>query len=131
MITCALLRNLIYAEKFWLFCARCGTLKSLLTLKGSNSRYKLLSLVLKVNFLCLPGRQIMLAAMFVLVNSSRVAGGVKSMRLSGALGLNRLRIRHKILGQVSTLLPIDIDSLQQLDKMHGQSMDKIWLTQHI
>ena len=35
----------------------------------------------------------------------------------------------KILGQASTMLPIDIDSLQKLDKMHGQSMDKISLTQ--
>ena len=53
------------------------------------------------------------------------------MGLGRAQGLNRLRIRYKTLGQASTLLPIDIDSLQQLDKMHGQSMDKISLTLHI
>ena len=50
------------------------------------------------------------------------------MGLGRAQGLNRLRI---ILGQASTLLLIDIDSLQQLDKMYGQSMDKISLTQHL
>ena len=53
------------------------------------------------------------------------------MGLGGALGLNCLRTRHKILGQASTMLPIDINSLQKLDKVHGQSMDKILLTQHI
>ena len=55
---------------------------------------------------------------------SHVAGGIKSMGLGRAQGLSRLRIGYKILGQASTLLPIDIDLLQQLDKMHGQSMTK-------
>ena len=52
------------------------------------------------------------------------------MGLGGVLGLECLRIKYEILGQASTLLPIDTDSLQQFDKMHGQSMDKILLTQH-
>ena len=70
-------------------------------------------------------------AVVFLVNASHVAGGVKSMGLGGALGLNCPRIRYKILGQASTSLPIDIDLLQKFDTMHGQSMDKISLTQHI
>ena len=70
----------------------------------------------------------MLAVVFF---SEYFAGGVKSMGLGGALGLNCLRIRYKIVGQPSTLLPIDTDSLQKLNKIHGQSMDKISLTQHM
>ena len=49
----------------------------------------------------------------------------------GAQGLNRLRIRFEILGQAAIQLLIDIDSLQQLNRMQGQSTGEILLSQHI
>ena len=49
----------------------------------------------------------------------------------GAQDLNRLIIRFEIWGQAAILLFIDIDSLQQLNRMHGQSMGEISLSQHI
>ena len=45
---------------------------------------------------------------------------------------SKVWVRYKILGQASTLLPLDIDSLQQLDKMHGQNMaDSAYITSHM
>lgn len=44
--------------------------------------------------------------------------------------LSCLRITFSILGQAPILLPIDINSLQQLDKMYGQSISKVLLNQH-
>ena len=49
----------------------------------------------------------------------------------GAQDLNRLIIRFEIWGQAAILLFIDIDSLQQLNRMHGQSTSGILLSQHI
>ena len=42
-----------------------------------------------------------------------------------------LRIRFKILGQAAILLLIDIDWLQQFNRMHGQCTGKILLSQYI
>ena len=44
---------------------------------------------------------------------------------SGAQGLSRLRIRFEILGQTAIQLLIDIDWLQQLNRMHGQFKGEI------
>ena len=81
-----------------------------------NLRRKILPILwLKVNFLCLLGSRSCKLWCFFLVHTSLVAG------------LNRLRIRYKILVQASTLLPIS------LNKMHGrQNMaDSAYMTSHV
>ena len=46
------------------------------------------------------------------------------MEISRDQSLSRLKIRSKILEQKVSLLPVDVSSLQQLHKMHGESTDK-------
>ena len=70
----------------------------------------------------------MLAVAF-LVNTYSPWCWHKSMGHSEAQDLNRLRIRFKFWAFI--LLLVDIDSLQQLNRMYGQPMGKISPSQHI
>lgn len=119
-----LLRNF---RQLWLFCVRYGAQK-LLTTKGNDSSYKLLSLISQVNFLCLPGSSHLDHVSNIVYSEYLLILMVASKY--GAQDLDLLRIRCKTLGQASILLPIDNESLQQLNKMHGQSMGKIFLSQY-
>ena len=48
----------------------------------------------------------------------------QSMRINGDQRLSRLKMGIKILEQKVSLLPVDVGLLQQVQKMHGESMCK-------
>ena len=112
-----------------LFCARYGMLKLLLTPKGYDSNFRFCQLLCKwIFYVYKEGSHLDHASCGIFSENSLSLLMAWKYGHSGARGLNRLRIRCKILGQASILLLIDIDSLQQLNK---NSAEPAYVTSHV